>query len=142
MKYAILTLVLLLSFNGANAAMSAEEKVKLREEASQFADENSKMRDEHLTTIRDLRIEHIKQLYDLKLKNQHEVDALHKQMSVGDKEANEKIKADIKAKQEAFKIEEKKFGEDFNEKIIKTKQAEFKALMEKRREEFKNKRKK
>lgn len=142
MKFAVLTLALLFSFNGARAAMSAEDRAKLKEEASLFAEENTKIREEQMIAIRDLRIEHLKQLYDLKIKHQHEVDAQHKQMVVGNKSANEKIKSDIKEKQEAFKLEEKKFNEDFIEKTLKPKRAEFKAMMGKRREEFKNKRKK
>ena len=142
MKYTILTLILLLAFNGANAAMSAEDKAKLKEESSRFADEGAKMREDQMISVRDLRIDHLKQLYDLKIKHQHEVDALYKQMAVGDKETNEKIKADVKVKQEAFKIEEKKFSDDFAEKILKPKHADFKVLMEKRREEFKNSHKK
>lgn len=142
MRYTLLALALLLSFNGAHAAMSAEDKAKLKEESLRFADEGAKMREDQMISVRDLRIDHIKQLYDLKIKQQHEVDALYKQMAVGDKETNEKIKAEVKQKQDAFKIEEKKFNDDFTEKVLKPKHADFKILMEKRREEFRNSHKK
>ena len=138
MKYALVTLVLLFTFSGAHAEMKAEDKAKLQEESSKFQDQNAKMREDFTLTIRDLRIEHLKQLYDLKIKQQREVEALRKMMIVGDKESNEKIKSQIKTKQEAFKTEEKIFNFDFDNKTLKSKQVEFDALMEKRREDFKN----
>lgn len=138
----LLALVFMISIQFSQAEMSADEKSKRKEEMSKFEDEGGKLREEHTVAMRDLRIEHLKKMSDLRIGHQREMTSMRKQLVPGNKENNQKIKGEIKAKQESFKNEEKKLRDEFINVTVKTKQEAFKAMMEKRREEIKNNHKK
>lgn len=109
------------------------------EEMNKFAEESSKLREDHIKEMRELHLKHINEMYEKKLANNAEMTLLWKQMKPGDKKANKELKEQIKEKKKAFHKEDEKFREDFKENILKKKHKEFREIMQSRMKEMKGK---
>lgn len=141
LRNTVLSLCVALGPTLSFAASTEKTDNEVKEEVSKFSDENSKIREEHISTMRDLHVKHVNEMYDRKIKQHREIDELRKQMKVGDKEGNKAIKKQIEAKREAFKAEQKKFQEDFKENVLNQKNKEFRGHMKTRYKEMKGKHK-
>lgn len=109
------------------------------EEVTKFADENARLRDEHIQQMRELHLKHVNEMYDRKLAHSKEITIMWKQIKPGDKEANKALKNQIEEKWKAFEKEDEQLRKDFKENVLKKKNAEFRESMKGRHKELKGK---
>ena len=134
------TLVILtLLFGVKSYAEAPKNDLQTVEEMNKFADESSKMREDHIKEMRELHLKHINEMYDRKLSHNSEMTLLWKQMKPGDKKANKELKNLIHDKKKSFKKEDHKIKDDFKENILKKKNKEFHNIMQDRMKEMKAK---
>lgn len=133
----VLTLTLLLGT--AAYAEASKNDAETVEEMTRFADESSKMREDHIKQMRELHVKHINEMYDRKLSHNAEMTLLWKQMKPGDKKANKELRGQIKDKKKAFQKEDEKFREDFKDNVLKKKHKEFREIMHTRMKNLKDK---
>ena len=108
------------------------------EEMSNYAEQSSKMREDHIKEMRDVHVKHINEMYEKKLANNAEMTLLWKQVKPGDKKANKELKNQIKEKKKSFHKELKQFREDFKDNVLKKKNKEFQEIMKTRNKEKKD----
>ncbi len=120
-------------------AESPKNDVQTVEEMNKFADESSKMREDHIKEMRELHLKHINEMYDRKLSHNFEMTLLWKQMKPGDKVANKEVKRQIQDKRKTFKNEDEKIKDDFKDNVLKKKKKEFQEIMQARMKEMKGK---
>lgn len=123
---------------GSGFALAADD-TQIQVEMTKFADDCAKMREDHIEQMRALHVKHINDVYDRKLANNKEMDALWRQLRPGDKKANKALREQIKDKQEVFKKEEENLRKDFKENVLKKKNKEFQQAMKERLKEKKKK---
>lgn len=123
----------------AYATDAAKNDAQTIEEITKFADENSKMREDHIKVMRELHLKHINDMYDRKLERNKEMTALWKQMKPGDKKGNKALREQIKDKKKSYEKEDEKFKDDFKDEVLKKKNKEFHELMKTRMKEMKEK---
>lgn len=138
MRNAILGLCLLFTTQVAFAEASAND-AKTIQEVGSFTEESSKMREEHIREMREVHLKHVNEMYDRKLAHNKEMTELWKQLKPGDRAGNKAIRAQIKAKHDSLKQEEKKIREDFHENVLKKRHKEFREIMKNRQKELKGK---
>jgi len=133
----VLTLTMLL---GTVAfAEAPKNDAQTVEEMNKFADESSKMREDHIKQMREVHLKHINEMYDRKLAHNAEMTLLWRQMKPGDKKANKELKEQIKDKKKAFQKEDEKFREEFKDTVLKKRHKEFREIMHSRMKEMKDK---
>ena len=120
-------------------AEASKSDVQTVEEINTFADESSKMRENHIKEMRDEHLKHINEMYDRKLSHNAEMTLLWKQMKPGDKKANKELKSLIHDKKNSFKKEDEKFRDSFKDNILKKKRKEFQEIMKERTKKMKGK---
>ena len=133
----LFTLTLL--FGAQVYAEAPKSDVQTVEEINTFADESSKMRENHIKEMRDEHLKHINEMYDRKLSHNAEMTLLWKQMKPGDKKANKELKSLIHDKKKSFKKEDEKFRDSFKDNILKKKRKEFQEIMKERTKKMKGK---
>jgi exonuclease VII large subunit len=133
----VLTLTLLLGT--AAYAEASKNDAETVEEMTRFADESSKMREDHIKQMRELHVKHINEMYDRKLSHNAEMTLLWKQMKPGDKKVNKELRTQIKDKKKAFQKEDEKFREDFKDNVLNKKHKEFREIMHTRMKDLKDK---
>lgn len=128
-------------FFAANSAFAEAPKndAHALEEMNKYADENSKMREDHIQQMREVHLKHVNDMYDRKSAHNKEMAAMWKQLKPGDKAGNKTLREQIKNKHEAFEKEEEKFRDDFKENVLKKRNKEFRESMKTRQKEMKNK---
>ncbi len=136
---AMRNIVLGLSLLMGSAAVFSADDGQIQAEVSRFADENAKLREDHIQAMRELHVKHINEMYDRKMANVKELNALWRQLKPGDRKANKDLREQIKDKQEAFKKEEEKFRKEFKENVLKKKNEEFHDSMKARLKDMKKK---
>ena len=124
-------------FVGAGAYAEAKNDAQTIEEVTKFSDESSKIREDHIQSMRELHLKHVNELYDRKLSHNKEMTALWKQLKPGDKAANKALREQIKDKHKAFEKEDEDFKKEFKENVLKKKNTEFRESMKKRQQEMK-----
>lgn len=132
-------LTLAIGFGTAAYAEAPKTDAQTVEEINKFADENSKMREDHIKQMRELHVKHVNDMYDRKLAHNTEMTLLWKQMKPGDKKANKAVKEQIKDKKKAFEKEEEATREKFHDEVLKKKNKEFREIMHARMKEMKDK---
>ena len=128
-----------LLFGAQVYAEAPKNDVQAVEEINKFADESSKMREEHIKEMREEHLKHINEMYDRKLSHNSEMTLLWKQMKPGDKKANKELKNQIYDKKKSFKKDDEKFRANFKDNILKKKRKEFHEIMRDRMKEMKGK---
>lgn len=114
---------------------------KIQQEMTKFCEDNAKLREDHIQSMRELHLKHVNDLYDRKLVNNKEISELWKSLKPGDKAGQTAIREQIKAKQEAYNKEEENFRKDFKENVLKKKNKEFRDSMDERFKNLKSKHK-
>ena len=130
MKNRIFTFILILSSYSAQEAFGADARLKTNRNPPEYTNDAINNQTEALRIVRDLQMEHTKQVLEINNKFQREQDAYRKQLAVN-RETNLNILLTMKIKQKEHESWLKKFNDDFNEKILKSKISELKILLDK-----------
>lgn len=121
------------------AEAAQQNDAQVMEELAKFTDESEKMREAHISKMKEDHLKFITELYDMKLVHAKEMNALWKQLKPNDKKGNEAIHDQMKDKRKAFKKVEEKFKDDFHDNVLKARHKEFRKTMHKRDKELKEK---